>query len=171
MIDRTYVQMTDEEEATTGFEFGYDMSKDLNKNKAGIYSFITTAESTEMAAGNCMPLETEQTTIVPLGVFIATTGDYTFAMPAGTSGVGVTLVDSETNVRTSLSALDYTVNLTAGDYTDRFFLEISPVKGQTTGLEPGSDSQEAKVKKLLIDGILYIVRDGKMFDARGARVE
>ena len=172
MIDRTYVRMTDEEEVTTGFEFGYDMSKDLNKNRAGIYSFITTAESTEMAAGNCLPLETEQTTLVPLGVSIPTTGDYTFAMPAGTSGVGVTLIDNDANVRTNLSALDYTVNLTAGDYTNRFFLEIPPVQPIHTDLEPTSDSSlKGRAQKKIIDGLLYIVRDGKMYDARGARVE
>lgn len=172
MIDRTYVRMTDEEEVTTGFEFGYDMSKDLNKNRAGIYSFITTAESTEMAAGNCLPLETEQTTLVPLGVSIPSTGDYTFAMPAGTSGVGVTLYDNVANVRTNLSALDYTVNLTVGDYTSRFFLEIPPVQPIHTDLEPTSDSSlKGRAQKKIIDGLLYIVRDGKMYDARGARVE
>lgn len=171
MIDRTYVRMTDEEDVTTGFEFGYDMSKDLNKNKAGIYSFITTAESTEMAAGNCLPLETEQTTLVPLGVVIPTTGDYTFAMPAGTSGVGVTLIDNEAGVHTNLSALDYTVNLTAGDYTNRFFLEIPPVQPIHTDIEDTGDGVDGNARKMIIDGLLYIVRDGKMYDARGVRVE
>ena len=171
MIDRTYVRMTDEEDVTTGFEFGYDMSKDLNKNKAGIYSFITTEESIEMAAGNTMPLETVQTTVVPLGVAIPTTGDYTFAMPDGTSGVGVTLVDNVTGIHTSLSALDYTVNLTAGDYTDRFFLEISPVQETPTDIVNTGDGIDGNARKMIIDGLLYIVRDGKMYDATGARVE
>ncbi|MBO7457597.1 MAG: hypothetical protein J6T71_07240, partial [Paludibacteraceae bacterium] len=168
MTDRTYIRMSNEEEVTTGFEFGYDMSKDLNKNKANIYSFI----GTEMVAGNAMPLETEQTTIVPLGLNIKTAGDYTFAMPDGTNGVGVTLVDTEANIRTSLSALDYTINLTAGDYTDRFFLEISPVQEVITDIEPVSGSSlKGRAQKKMIDGILYIVRDGKIYDARGARIE
>lgn len=170
MIDRTYVRMTDEEEVTTGFEFGYDMSKGIEWSRANVYSFITTAESTEMAAGNTMPLETEQTTIVPLGVYIVTAGDYTFAMPEGTNGVGVTLVDTEANVRTSLSALDYTVSLEAGEYTGRFVLEISPVQNTPTDIEAVS-VQPSEVRKVMIDGILYIVKDGKMYDARGARVE
>ncbi|MBQ7382514.1 MAG: InlB B-repeat-containing protein [Paludibacteraceae bacterium] len=167
MIDRTYVRMSDEEEVTTGFEFGYDMSKDLNRNKANIYSYI----GSEMVAGNTLPLETEQTTIVPLGVFIPTAGDYTFAIPDGTNGVGITLIDEETGIRTSLSALDYTVELAAGDYTERFWLEISPVKGTETGIDPGVDARENGVRKVMIDGLLYIVRDGKMFDATGKRVE
>ncbi len=167
MIDRTYVRMSDEEEVTTGFEFGYDMSKDLNRNKANIYSYI----GSEMVAGNSMPLDAEQTTIVPLGVVIASNGEYTFSIPDGTNGIGITLIDEETGIRTSLSALDYTVELAAGDYTERFWLEISPVKGTETGIDPGVDARENGVRKVMIDGLLYIVRDGKMFDATGKRVE
>lgn len=167
MIDRTYVRMSDEEEVTTGFEFGYDMSKDLNRNKANIYSYI----GSEMVAGNSMPLDAEHTTIVPLGVVIASNGEYTFSIPDGTNGIGITLIDEETGIRTSLSALDYTVELAAGNYTERFWLEISPVKGTETGIDPGVDARENGVRKVLIDGILYIVRDGKMYDATGKRVE
>ena len=94
-------------------------------------------------------------------------------MPEGTNGVGITLIDTEANVRTSLSALDYTVTLSAGEYTNRFFLEISPVQNTPTDLGnvQGDNVQGTKVRKVMIDGILYIVRDGKMYDARGARVE
>ncbi|MBQ4394834.1 MAG: hypothetical protein II825_06015 [Paludibacteraceae bacterium] len=167
MIDRTYVRMSNEEEVTTGFEFGYDMSKNLNKNRTNIYSFI----GTDMIAGNSMPIQTEQTTIVPIGVSILSAGDYTFAMPDGTNGVGVTLVDTEANIRTSLSALDYTVNLSAGQYDSRFVLEISPVQEVITDIPSTGDGMNGTSRKVLIDGILYIVRDGKIYDARGARIE
>ena len=85
----------------------------------------------------------------------------------------MTLVDNETGTRTSLSALDYTVTLQPGDYTGRFVLEISPIQNTPTGLEePTSDSSlKGRAQKVMIDGILYIVKDGKIFDARGARVE
>lgn len=166
MTDRTYVRMSDEEEVTSGFEFGYDMSKSMNRDKANIYTFI----GSETVAGNSLPLQTEQTTVVPVGVTIKNAGEYTFAMPEGTNGVGVTLVDTEANVRTSLSALDYTVSLEAGEYTGRFMLEISPVQNTPTDIEAVS-VQPSEVRKVMIDGILYIVKDGKMYDARGARVE
>ena len=168
MTDRTYVRMSNEEEVTTGFEFGYDMSKSMEWAKANIYTFI----GSEAVAGNSMPLETVQTTVVPVGVYIKSDGEYTFAMPEGTNGVGITLIDTEANVRTSLSALDYTVTLSAGEYTNRFFLEISPVQNTPTDIENGGlMNGENGVRKVMIDGILYIVRDGKMYDARGARVE
>ena len=135
-------------------------------------NIFTIAGNTSLG-GNSLPLSTTQTTVVPVGVKIKTAGDYTFSIPDGTNGVGITLIDEETGIRTSLSALDYTVNLTAGDYTERFWLEISPIYNTPTGIEePTSDSSlKGRAQKRIIDGVLYIVKDGKIFDARGTRVE
>lgn len=169
MIDRTYVRLSDDENVTTGFEFSEDMTKQFNSRKANIF---TIASNTSLG-GNSLPLSTTQTTVVPVGVKIKTAGDYTFSIPEGTEGIGVTLIDEETGIRTSLSALEYTVNLTAGDYTERFWLEISPIQNTPTGIEdPTSDSSlKGRAQKRIIDGVLYIVKDGKIFDARGTRVE
>lgn len=169
MIDRTYVRLSDDENVTTGFEFSEDMTKQFNSRKANIF---TIAGNTSLG-GNSLPLSTTQTTVVPVGVKIKTAGDYTFSIPEGTDGTGITLVDNETGVRTLLSALDYTVNLTAGTHDGRFILEISPIQNTPTGLEePTSDSSlKGRAQKRIIDGVLYIVKDGKIFDARGTRVE
>ncbi len=170
MIDRTYVRMSDEEEVTTGFEFGYDMSKSIEWAKANIYTFI----GTEWVAGNSLPLETEQTTIIPVGLTLAAAGDYTFAMPAGTHGVGVTLVDTQTNERTNLSAgMTQTVTLTQGDHLDRFFLEISPIHNTPTdiGEVTGNGLPANGARKVLIDGILYIVKGDKLYDVRGTMIK
>lgn len=169
MIDRTFVRLSDDENVTTGFEFGEDMTKQFNSRKANIF---TIAGNTSLG-GNSLPISTTQTTVVPVGVKIKTAGDYTFSIPEGTDGIGVTLVDNETGVRTLLSALDYTVNLTAGTHDQRFILEISPIYNTPTGIEePTSDSSlKGRAQKRIIDGVLYIVKDGKIFDARGTRVE
>ena len=169
MVDQTFVIMSNDDQINANFQFGEDMSKDFNARNANIYTM--TADNVA-AAGNSLPMS-ETTTIVPIGVSVKKTGDYTFSIPDGTNGVGVTLIDEETGIRTSLSALDYTVNLAAGDYTERFWLEISPVKGAETGMEEvtGDGLQVTGPRKVMIDGLLYIVRDGKMFDATGKRVE
>ena len=169
MIDRTFVRLSDDENVTTGFEFSEDMTKQFNSRKANIF---TIAGNTSLG-GNSLPLSTTQTTVVPVGVKIKTAGDYTFSIPEGTEGIGVTLVDNETGVRTLLSALDYTVNLAAGTHDQRFVLEISPIQNTPTGIEePTSDSSlKGRAQKRIIDGVLYIVKDGKIFDARGTRVE
>lgn len=167
-VDHTFVRFSDDENITAAFEFNQDLSKEF-KSGANIYTL--TSDQIQVA-GNSLPLSTTQT-VVPVGVKIKTAGDYTFSIPEGTDGIGVTLVDNETGVRTLLSALDYTVNLAAGDYTERFWLEISPIYNTPTGIEdPTSDSSlKGRAQKRIIDGVLYIVKDGKIFDARGTRVE
>ncbi len=167
-VDQTFVKLSDNEAVTTGFEFNYDLSKEFNKNRSNIYTLI----GTEPAAGNVLPL-TDQTTVVPVGVIAKTDGDYTFSIPDGTEGIGVTLIDNETGIRTSLSAVDYTINLSAGTYDDRFLLEISPIKHVATGIETVNEEGAATngARKIMIDGLLYIVKDGKVFDAQGRQVK
>lgn len=165
MIDRTCIQLSDDEEVSTGFAFGEDMTKEFNSRKANIYTFVEGMS----VAGNTLPMS-EQTTIIPVGAKITANGEYTFTIPEGTEGVGVVLVDNEANTRTNLSALNYTVTLNKGTYNSRFILEISPVQNSATDIETVSD-QHSEVRKVMIDGVLYIVRDDKIFDARGARVK
>ena len=166
--DQTFVRLSDDENITNDFDFNYDLGKSFNAGKANIY---TLAEGYIQAAANCLPLSS-QTTIVPVGVKIAKEGDYTFSIPEGTNGVGVTLIDNETGIRTSLSALDYTINLSAGTYNDRFVLEISPIQQMPTGVELlNGENGENGVRKVLIDGLLYIVKDGVIYDAQGKRVQ
>lgn len=167
-VDQTFVKLSDEEAVTTSFEFNYDLSKEFNKNRSNIYTLI----GTEPAAGNVLPL-TDQTTVVPVGVIAKTDGDYTFSIPDGTEGIGVTLIDNETGIRTSLSAVDYTINLSAGTYDNRFLLEISPIKHVATDIETVNEEGVATngARKIMIDGLLYIVKDGKVFDAQGRQVK
>ncbi len=172
-LDHTFISLRDEDEVTTEFDFSYDLCKML-------YGAFTTANNIytfagkEPVAGNCLPI-TEEITILPVGVQVATDGDYTFSMPDGTNGVGVTFVDGLTGEQTNLALTDYTVTLEKGTYDGRFTLEISPIQQITTSVESvnsaNGDGSLNGVSKKLIDGVLYIVKDGKVFDARGARVK
>ena len=165
--DRTFVRMTDNEDVTNNFDFNHDLSKETNAGRANIWTM--TADSVS-AAGNSMPIS-DQTTIVPVGVKIIADGDYTFALPEGVEGVGVVLIDNIAGTRTNLALTEYTVNLTAGTYDERFYLEISPIAQSPTGIEQtGSDSKDG-VRKVMVDGILYIVKDGRIYDATGTRVQ
>lgn len=169
MMDQTYIRMSNIEQVTDTFDFGQDLNKEFNKTRSNIYSYI----GYERVGANSMPLKTETTTVVPIGLNIISNGAYTLSMPDGTFGVGVTLVDNLTGIHTNLSAgMEYTCELESGDYTDRFWLEISPVQSILTDIEAVSDDTDNEYgRKVLIDGALYIVRDGKMYDARGARIK
>ena len=134
----------------------------LNKG-ANIYSVV----NGDQMAGNAIPKEES---IIPLGVVIAEAGDYTFAMPEGTSGTQVELIDYETGISTPLAALDYTVNMPAGSFDNRFALSIKPDK-VTTGVDNlGDEATGDNAKKILIDGALYLVKDGVLYDVQGKLV-
>jgi hypothetical protein len=168
-VDQTFVKLSNDENASVNFAFDEDLCKEFNANKANIYTIV---ENYLPVAGNTMPMS-EQTTVVPVGVRIAADGDYTFAIPDGTEGIGVTLIDNETGIRTSLSALEYTINLSAGDYADRFFLEISPIMQTPTDVEEvtGDGLQVTGARKVIIDQKMYIIKDGKIYDAQGRQVK
>ena len=164
-IDHTYVRLSNDENVTDGYDFGNDLSKEFNSG-SNIYTFVDDVE----VAGNVKPIRTE-TTIVPVGVKIAADGEYTFAMPEGTNGVSAVLIDNIAGTRTNLALDEYTVSLESGTINGRFFLEISPIANTPTDVDNvQSDNVQGTVRKVMVDGIMYIVKDGKVFDAQGNRV-
>jgi len=165
MCDRTYIRMS--EEASSGFDFGMDLIKELNDGKANLYTLV----GYERLAGNCLPAD-GQTTVVPVGLRVVSDGEYTFAMPDGTNGESVVLSDSVTGSRTNLAWAEYTVTLTTGTYDHRFALEFQADTNMPTGMKDSTASRpHASARKIVIDKMLYIVRDGKIYDARGVLVK
>ena len=157
-VDKTYVQLR-EEEGTLGFDLNLDLTKIINKG-ANIYSVVYG----DQMAGNVVPAEEA---IIPLGVVITKAGEYSFTLPSNTNGITVELIDYEHGTITNLVAMDYTVVMSTGTFDNRFALRMQPDK-VTTGVENtilGSDNDQ--VHKLLIDGVLYLIKDGAMYDTQG----
>jgi hypothetical protein len=161
--DRTFIQLQ-EDEVTTSFDFNYDLCK-IKNGGANIYSLIATDRDPIEVAGNVLPI---QETVIPVGVVISAAGEYTFAMPDGTDGIVVELIDYETNTRTNMLLDEYTINLGKGTFENRFALHVKPNK-TTTSLEDINTNSNG-VKKYLIDGILYMQKDGVLYDAQGKLV-
>ena len=166
MADQTFVQLQ-QEGATPEFDMNLDLTKIINSG-ANIYTLA--GEQRIQSAGNALPMGE---VVVPVGVQIATEGEYTFRMPDGTGGMVVELIDYYTNTRTNLLLFDYTVTLPKGTNEGRFALHIQPSKsGVTTNIDQinGGSIHHEGVQKYLIDGQLYIVREGEVFDAQGHRL-
>ena len=159
-LDQTFFQLEDGE-ATQMFDLNIDMTKIINSG-ANIYSI---SSDNNQLAGNVLPI---QETVIPVGVVISAAGEYTFAMPEGTDGIVVELIDYETNTRTNMLLDNYTVNLGKGTNETRFALHVKPDK-TTTSLED-VNTNTTGVKKYLIDGILYMQKDGALYDAQGKLV-
>ena len=158
--DQAFVKLQDEK-VTEAFDFNKDLTKLINAG-ANIYTF--TNDQIEVA-GNVMPIAE---TIIPVGVKITASGEYTFRMPEGTDGIVVELIDYETNTRTNMLLDEYTVNLEKGTFDNRFALHVKPSKVTTSVGDINTNSNG--VKKYLIDGILYMQKDGVLYDAQGKLV-
>ena len=156
--DQTFVKLQDED-ATYNFDMNKDLTKVINKTP-NLYSI--TSDNVDVA-GNVMPLAE---TIVPLGVDLQTAGEYTFAMPDGTEGMTIELIDYETNTRTNLLLDSYSVNLSAGANETRFALHIQPDK-VATSVENIGEAKGDNVKKYIIDGKLYMQQGEVLYDAQG----
>ena len=162
-LDHTYVRLQ-EGNVTTDFDLNYDMTKILNDG-TNLYSLVGT--NLIQCAANVQPLQEEAQTIsIPLGVVADQDGLYTFSLPEGTEGMNVSIADSESGTVHNLALGDYQTALTAGTYEQRFALEIQPRQGVSTGCEQ-TDAAGKSLRKVLIDGNLYILRDGKAYTAAG----
>ena len=159
-LDQTFFQLEDGE-ATQMFDLNIDMTKIINSG-ANIYSI---SSDNNQLAGNVLPI---QETVIPVGVVISAAGEYTFAMPDGTDGIVVELIDYETNTRTNMLLDEYTVNLGKGTFENRFALHVKPNKTTTSIVDVNTNT--TGVKKYLIDGVLYMQKDGVLYDAQGRKL-
>ncbi len=162
LCDRTFVRITDETRVTNGFDFGRDLIKELNADKANIYTMV----GYERLAANCLPTS-EQTLLVPIGVRIEEEGTYTFAMPEGSHNIRIVLVDKLTNTRTNLRQTDYSVALAAGQYDARFALELSLSQDSPTAIEHTILEPKAESRKVLFNGQFFILSNDKLYSIFG----
>ena len=160
--DHTFIRLQ-EDNATAEFDMNYDLCKIINSG-ANIYSMIGNVE----VAANVLPVEER---IIPLGLDIEEDGNYTFAMPDGTDGITAILIDYETGTETNLLLADYTTELREGTNNDRFALRVRPnhvaTEVENTILTDDNDN----AKKYIIDGALYLLRNGKLYDAQGRMIQ
>ncbi len=164
VVDNTYVEMKDG--ADTAFVLCEDLNKITKASKSNVYLFAGDYE----VGYSQVPIEN---VIIPVGVIIRRNGTHTFSMPSNFSGT-VTLIDTFDGTRTNLALEDYTVELTKGTINERFLLEININQAPTAidGVEDGSGSlKDGKAHKFIMNDQMYILKDGVLYDARGARVK
>jgi len=162
--DWAYVDLR--EGADTAFTLNEDMCKVNNKGVPNVYTFAGGYD----VSYNAAPIQSQT---IPVGLIARKNGTYTFSMPYNFSGT-VILVDKFDGTRTNLAMEDYEVYLEKGTIDDRFELEINVNKMPTAidGAEDGSGSlKDGKAHKFIENGVMYILENGRIFDARGNRVK
>lgn len=65
----------------------------------------------------------------------------------------------------------YTFLSSANDNANRFVISAVPLNSPTITTGTGGVSDGARVRKLMIDGILYIIREGRVYDVTGTLVK
>ena len=159
--DHTFIRLL-AEGVTAEFDMNADLCKIINSG-ANIYSMIGNVE----VAANVLPIEER---VIPLGLDIHETGNYTFAMPDGTDGITAILIDYETGKETNLLLADYTTELREGTNNERFALRLRP-NHVATEVENTISSTDDNVHKYIINGALYILNNGQLYDAQGRMVQ
>lgn len=159
--DHTFIRLQ-EDNATAEFDMNYDLCKIINRG-ANIYSMINDVE----VAANILPMEER---VIPLGLDIHETGNYTFAMPDGTDGITAILIDYETGKETNLLLADYTTELREGTNNGRFALRVRP-NHVATEVETIINGANGQIQKYIINGALYILNNGQLYDAQGRMVQ
>ena len=162
--DWTYLELRNGADAD--FLLNEDLCKINNKGVPNIYSFAGTYD----VAFNALPIQSQT---IPVGMIIRKNGTYTFAMPYNFSGT-VTLIDKYEQTRTDLGLEDYEVYLEKGSINDRFELEIN-IQNAPTAIDGASDGsgslKDGKAHKFIMNDMMYILKDGVLYDARGNRVK
>ena len=133
-------------------------------NEMALYYGETTAE--DPVNGNGM-----------YGTFVTQTlteldGIYYFAKSALWSCVDLTSLNLPANrAYVKLSEIGYLVSSSPAPGRKRLMIGVNGAPAVATGLENGELMNDAMVKKVLINGQLFILRGEKMYDAKGQLVK
>jgi len=151
----------------------YDPYADLTKwqNSDINLSAEVGGNSLSMAAVNMTMAENR----IPLTVSVAKATELTFSIHEAW-GMNTDelkhlyLLDETTGETIDLLTEDYTYQAKAGETKGRFFLMAEP-RHIATDIDALSDDDESDIEKFILNGQLYIRRDGVIYNAQGTRVK
>lgn len=159
---------------STDYEIGKDLEKMFGENGYTLATYSLIGE-TKYAYNALSENDIQQ--VIPIGYRAPAEGEYTFSINPRYAENGafesVNLIDYETGIVTDLLKFSYTFSTERTQNDTRFALNVVKQKETPTGIENGANgANDANgVRKLLLDGKMYIILDGKMFDAQGKRVQ
>lgn len=160
-LDRTFVALS-----PIGTE-GFDLNLDLTKIDVQHPMIYTISENTDYA-GNTLSLNTDTVALV---VKTGTGGSYTIALPNENNDYDVVLVDKFEQQVNVLTPEGYPIQVEQGITRNRFYLVFAPKTGTSQPDGPTTNLQktatDTNVRKVLINGKIYIVRDNRLYDITG----
>ena len=168
--DKTTFLISDKYSAAE-YEINADLEKMFGENS---YTLATYSLSNETRLAYNAMSRADAANVIPIGYRAPAEGEYTFAINPRYAESGdferIDLIDYETGFVTNLLQSSYTFTSDRTQSDSRFALNVVPQKETPTGLE--NDANDANgVRKVIIDNKLYIILNGKMYDAKGVMVK
>lgn len=149
----------------------YEIGKDLAK--AGVSSSVAQMwinRYNNRLCVNTQTLDNDQATY-PLGLFAPKAGDYTISINNDYLSDAVLYLTYDGNDIWELSSSDFTISLQAGE-NNHYGLRLTKqvVNTPTQLVEQAAAANATSTKKLLIDGVVYIIREGEAYTINGQKL-
>lgn len=161
--DKLYLSASEDKD--NSYQIGHDLSKfDVSTKVAQIWADAYGQKLCDVEA----PLVNDQA-IIPLSLYAPATASYTLQTVRGPEDASLYLM-YEGTVIWNLSQSPYTLDLTRGTATGYSLLLTANAPAVTTGVDALSGEAD-KAEKIILNGNLYILRDGEMYDATGKKVK
>lgn len=161
--DRLYIHATDD--ATTTYEIGKDLVKMTMTNTPSVPQLFARAYNTDL----CMihtPLSNDEA-VVALKLYAPADGEYTLSAEAQNGETIYLLKDNA--IVWDLTASEYTIYLSQGN-TEVYGVAIKRAPQVETGVNDGATIQTLP-SKVILQGNLYILHNGQVYDAMGKCVK
>ena len=172
--DKTTILVSDKYSAAD-YEINADLEKMFGENgyTLATYSLFGSTRFAYNALSNA-----DAANIIPIGYRAPADGEYTFSINPRYAENGafeqVNLIDYETGIMTDLLLYSYTFSTERTQLDTRFALNVVPRQNTPTDIETvgGEGINDANgPRKVLINDKMYIIVDGKMYDATGKAVK
>lgn len=166
LCDNLFV--TCEDEASATYTIGKDVQKMGNVTGTKVARMWTNAKGTKLCAVNAAYVNGQA--IIPLQLFSPTKAEYTLSLDSNPDE-DVYLMRNG-NIVWNLTSSDYTFELNEGT-DDTYALQvIRRVNNTATGVDAiDADNHGTDfVEKMIVNGQLFILRDGALYDALGKKV-
>lgn len=163
--DRLYISAR--EDALNSYEEGKDLVKMMMSSAPSIPQIFGSAYGNKLCMVDA-PLVNNQA-VYDLELYAPAAGTYTLSAEA-VDGADL-YVTYEGNIVWNLSLGDYELDLTRGTTTGYGLMLIAQPNQMPTGVQETEGMAGDAVQKLLLNGNLYILKDGHLYDAVGKQAK
>jgi len=160
--DKAYLSIVDDKQ--NGFLIGHDLEK-MQVAAPAVPQLWVEAYNMHLAACE-LPFDGFER-VVPIGMYAPVEGDYTIAINNVPNEYVITLLKSGQAVWT-ISEGACVASLQAGNNAD-YALRVIQKHDVVTGMDD-LNGTNAEVRKMIIDGQIYILRDGKTYTVQGGEL-